>query len=164
LSVKISRDEIITILRLVEQSSCEDFELDVGDTSLRLRKNVAPPERTGPQQKAQPVSETDQRKIDSKTKPVPTPPTNQREVIAGFQLKAPMLGIFYRSSAPGAPPFVEIGQTISAGTTLCIIEVMKVMNTVKADRPGVIAAIYPENAAMVEFGEIIMVIRAETTA
>jgi acetyl-CoA carboxylase biotin carboxyl carrier protein len=170
LSVKISRDEIITILRLVEQSSCDDFELNVGDTSLRLRKHVPQPEHT---ERALRVPTPSQVALDRPAAVPATEPASApkeatspkpREMIDGFQLKAPMLGIFYRSPTPGAPPFVEVGQTIAAGTTLCIIEVMKVMNTVKADRAGVIAAIYPDNAAMVEFGETIMVIRAEAAA
>jgi acetyl-CoA carboxylase biotin carboxyl carrier protein len=69
-----------------------------------------------------------------------------------------MVGTFYRSSAPGAKPFVEIGQTVKAGDTLCIIEAMKLLNEIEADKAGVIKAILLENGQPVEYGEPLFVI------
>lgn len=69
-----------------------------------------------------------------------------------------MLGTFYRAPAPDAPPFVEVGSAVNAGDTLCIIEVMKLMNTIKAERPGRVAAILTENGTMVEFGQSLIVL------
>lgn len=161
--VRIERDEIITILRLVEQSSCTDFELKVGDTSLRLRKRRADSDEALPaaRQVAHVVAEAPTMTAATPTAAGPESASitvRPRTAVEGFQLKAPMLGIFYRAPAPDAPPFVEVGDHVQIGATLCIIEVMKVMNTVKADRAGVIAVIYPDNATMVEFGETILVI------
>ena len=69
-----------------------------------------------------------------------------------------MVGTFYRSSSPGAEPFVEIGQTVKQGDTLCIIEAMKLLNEIEADASGVIKAILVENGQPVEFGEPLVII------
>jgi oxaloacetate decarboxylase alpha subunit len=71
------------------------------------------------------------------------------------RVEAPMVGTFYRASQPGAPPFVEEGQPVGAGQTLCILEAMKLMNEVKADVEGIVRAIHVENASPVEFGQLL---------
>ena len=72
--------------------------------------------------------------------------------------KSPMVGTFYRSSAPGAKPFVEIGQTVNAGDTLCIIEAMKLLNEIEADQGGVIKTVLVENGQPVEYGQPLFLI------
>ena len=72
---------------------------------------------------------------------------------AGHQVKAPMVGTFYRSGSPGAPAFAEVGQTVKKGDTLCIIEAMKLMNEIESDADGVIKAILVENGQPVEFDQ-----------
>jgi len=76
----------------------------------------------------------------------------------GHVVKAPMVGTFYRASAPGAKPFVEVGQTVAAGDPLFIIEAMKLMNEIEADTAGVIKAILVENGQPVEYGQPLAVI------
>lgn len=163
LSAEVNRGEIATIVRLVDQSPCREFKLAIGDLRLELSKD-------GPSAPAPATRDPVAAPLGADA--VPPPPATavaqaapktaiDRIPVDGFKVVAPMLGIFYRAPAPGAPPFVEVGTRIEAGTTLCIIEVMKVMNTIKADRAGTVAAIYPENAAMIEFGETIMVLREE---
>jgi acetyl-CoA carboxylase biotin carboxyl carrier protein len=76
----------------------------------------------------------------------------------GHRVTSPSLGLFWRSPQPGAPPFVEVGQQVSAEDTVCIVEVMKLMNHVKAGVAGTVVAIPVANGAMVEFGETIVVI------
>ncbi|MFZ2911316.1 MAG: acetyl-CoA carboxylase biotin carboxyl carrier protein, partial [Candidatus Desulfobacillus denitrificans] len=76
----------------------------------------------------------------------------------GHAVKAPMVGTFYRSSAPGAQAFVEVGQSVKAGDTLCIIEAMKLMNEIEADASGVIKAILVENGQPVEYGQPLFII------
>jgi acetyl-CoA carboxylase biotin carboxyl carrier protein len=73
-------------------------------------------------------------------------------------MKAPMVGTFYRASSPDASPFVEVGQTVKAGDTLCVIEAMKLMNEIEADISGVIKAIQVENGQAVEYGQPMFVI------
>ncbi len=72
-----------------------------------------------------------------------------------MRVEAPMVGTFYRAPQPGAPPFVEEGQAVGAGQTLCILEAMKLMNEVKADVDGIVRSILVENAAPVEFGQLL---------
>lgn len=76
----------------------------------------------------------------------------------GHIVKSPMVGTFYRSSSPGAKPFVEVGSSINAGETLCIIEAMKLLNEIEADQSGVIKAILIENGQPVEYGEPLFII------
>ncbi len=170
---EISRDELVTIARLVDRAACPEFALEAGRVSLKLRKEPRPApaaESAAPRVEAvhaAPRAETSQ----GAPAPASTPSSEGKAAkrsghpsVEGFQLKAPMLGTFYRAPSPGAPPFVEVGGHVEKGATLCIIEVMKVMNTVKADRAGTVVAVYAENAALVEFGEVLMVIREEPAA
>jgi acetyl-CoA carboxylase biotin carboxyl carrier protein len=76
----------------------------------------------------------------------------------GHEVKSPMVGTFYRSSAPGAKPFVEIGQSVNAGDTLCIIEAMKLLNEIEADQGGVIKSVLVENGQPVEYGQPLFLI------
>jgi acetyl-CoA carboxylase biotin carboxyl carrier protein len=76
----------------------------------------------------------------------------------GHAVKSPMVGTFYRSSTPGAKPFVEVGQTVKTGETVCIIEAMKLLNEIEADRDGVIKAVLVENGQPVEYGQPLFVI------
>lgn len=77
---------------------------------------------------------------------------------AGHTLKSPMVGTFYRSPSPGAPSFVEVGQAVAKGQTLCIIEAMKLLNEIEADKDGVVKAILAENGQPVEYGEPLLVV------
>ncbi|HSD42968.1 MAG TPA: acetyl-CoA carboxylase biotin carboxyl carrier protein [Burkholderiales bacterium] len=76
----------------------------------------------------------------------------------GHVLKSPMVGTFYRSPSPGAKPFVEVGDTVKTGQTVCIIEAMKLLNEIEADRDGVVKAIMVENGQPVEYGEPLLTI------
>lgn len=76
----------------------------------------------------------------------------------GHTVKSPMVGTFYRASTPGGKPFVEIGQTVTEGETLCIIEAMKLLNEIEADKSGTIKAVLVENGQPVEFGEPLFII------
>ena len=80
------------------------------------------------------------------------------ELPSGHVIKSPMVGTFYRAASPGANPFVDVGQTVSEGDTLCIIEAMKLMNEIESDTSGTIVKVFPENAQPVEFGEPLFVI------
>ncbi|MDR2637523.1 MAG: acetyl-CoA carboxylase biotin carboxyl carrier protein [Zoogloeaceae bacterium] len=80
------------------------------------------------------------------------------EAIEGHEVKSPMVGTFYRSPSPGAAAFVEVGQAVKQGDTLCIIEAMKLLNEIEADASGVIKAILAENGQPVEFGEPLFII------
>jgi acetyl-CoA carboxylase biotin carboxyl carrier protein len=86
--------------------------------------------------------------------PTPAPPPEP----AGHIVKSPMVGTFYRASSPGSPAFVEIGQTVTKGQTLCIIEAMKLLNEIESDASGTIKAIRVENGQPVEYGQPLFII------
>ena len=88
----------------------------------------------------------------------PAAPAAAPQVPAGHTVKSPMVGTFYRSSAPGAKPFVEIGQQVKEGETICIIEAMKILNEIEADKAGTITQILCENGQAVEYGQPLFVI------
>jgi acetyl-CoA carboxylase biotin carboxyl carrier protein len=79
-------------------------------------------------------------------------------VAAGHAVKAPMVGTFYRSASPGAKPFVELGQTVKQGETICIIEAMKILNEIEADKAGTVTQILCENGQAVEYGQPMFII------
>jgi acetyl-CoA carboxylase biotin carboxyl carrier protein len=86
------------------------------------------------------------------------PAAAEPAVPEGHELKSPMVGTFYRASAPGAKPLVEVGQTVAVGDVLCIIEAMKLMNEIEADAAGTVKAILVANGEPVEFGEPLFII------
>src|SRR4030095_15929887 len=91
----------------------------------------------------------------------PSPAAAERSFPAGAALvRAPMVGTFYRAPAPGAAPFVEIGKHVEPDTTVCIIEVMKLMNSIPAEARGVVSEILVSNGARVEPGDVLLVIKA----
>ena len=91
--------------------------------------------------------------------PVPAPAVAEVPAeMPGHLVKSPMVGTFYRSSAPGAKPFVEVGDSVKSGDTICIIEAMKLLNEIECDKDGVIKAILVENGQPVEYGEPLVVI------
>jgi acetyl-CoA carboxylase biotin carboxyl carrier protein len=140
------------LIDLVEKSGIAELELSEGEEKVRIVKSagMAPsashdPQRPPPQTAAA------------------APPAELAEPAAaaepeGHVVKAPMVGTFYRSSAPGAKPYVEIGQSVKAGDTLCIIEAMKLMNEIESDATGVIKAILVENGQPVEYGQPLFII------
>jgi acetyl-CoA carboxylase biotin carboxyl carrier protein len=87
-----------------------------------------------------------------------TAPAEAAAPVEGHVLKSPMVGTFYRAPSPGAKPFVEVGDAVKAGQTVCIIEAMKLLNEIEADKDGVVKAILAENGQPVEYGEPLLVI------
>ncbi|MDR1529376.1 MAG: acetyl-CoA carboxylase biotin carboxyl carrier protein [Burkholderiales bacterium] len=139
-----------TLIELVEASGIAEIEIEEGEERVRItRASPAPVSMPvyapmPPQQIAVPVAET-------------PPPPAQAEP-KGHTITSPIVGTFYRASSPGAKPFIEVGSQVKEGDQLCIIEAMKLMNEIDADRAGVIKAILVENGAAVEFGQPLFVI------
>ena len=148
------------LIDLVEQSGIAELEITEGEEKVRISRSgampaapvtmnvqAAPPAGTGiPAAQAGPESEA--ALGDETATAIP----------AGYVMKAPMVGTFYRASAPGAKPFVEVGQSIAAGEVLCIIEAMKLLNEIEADQAGTIKAVLVENGQPVEYGQPLFVI------
>ncbi len=144
------------LIELLEESDVEEIEVHEGEESVRIsrRSNVLPP----PQQYV----------AAAPSPAAPAVPEPAAEVSAaekasldedGEVVKSPMVGTFYRASSPDAPPFVQEGEAVTAGTTLCIIEAMKMMNQIEAPVSGTLKKFLVENGAPVEFGQAIAVIQ-----
>jgi len=149
-----------TLIDLVAESDIAELEVTEGESKVRIVKSSAIPQNQvvmvppqGVQQYHAPAVQGAATAPAGAAAAAPTPP-----VETGHVVKSPMVGTFYRSSAPGAPAFVEVGATVKEGDTLCIIEAMKLLNEIDADLSGTITKILVENGQPVEFGQPLFVI------
>lgn len=136
------------IIELVEESGIAELEITEGEEKVRVTKSTFPT-----QGYAAPTAAPAPQPVVAPDAPAPA-----KGLPDGHVMKSPMVGTFYRSSAPGSPAFVEVGQTVKEGDTLCIIEAMKLLNEIESDKSGVIRAILAENGQPVEYGEPLFVI------
>ncbi len=143
-----------TLIDLVQNSGISELEISEGEEKIRIAKQfTAPPNTTmvsmpmmAPQQHAVSPAPTFAAAAAAPAEP------------EGHAVKAPMVGTFYRSGSPGAAAFVEVGQTVKKGETLCIIEAMKLMNEIESDADGVVKAILSENGQPVEFDQPLFIL------
>lgn len=145
------------LIDLVEESGIAELEVTEGEEKVRITRNV---QNTA--QYMQPMQYHVPQQAAPVTATVAAAPAASAEaaapVVAGNTQKSPMVGSFYRSSSPDAKPFVEVGQSVTAGQTLCIIEAMKLLNEIEAEYTGVVKAILVENGQPVEYGEPMFII------
>jgi acetyl-CoA carboxylase biotin carboxyl carrier protein len=146
--VTLTAADVAEIMRIVETSKFDELSLDIDGVKLRLRRTGAFAQMTTEAQAAAPIAASGSSNASGPADP------NLREITS------PMLGTFYRAPKPGSVPFVEIGSVVDENSVIAIIEVMKLMNTVRAGVKGVITEILPADEALVEFGEVLM--RART--
>jgi len=142
-----------TLIELVETSGIAELEIQEGEERVRITRAGA--------QNHQAVMFHAPQPMQMAAAPAPAPVAVEPAAPAapeGHVVKSPMVGTFYRSSSPGAKPFVEVGDTIQQGDALCIIEAMKLMNEIEADATGTVKAILAENGQAVEFGQPLFVI------
>ena len=135
------------LIELLEESGISELEITEGEESVRISRHSTAP--APPPTPLAPVAAAPPPIAAPPTADAPAPaaaPVDNRHAI-----RAPMVGTFYRAPSPGAKPFVEIGRTVKAGQTLCIIEAMKMLNQIEADRAGVIGEILVENEEPVEY-------------
>ncbi|MBS1137668.1 MAG: accB [Proteobacteria bacterium] len=144
------------LIDLVQESGISELEVTEGEERVRIVKHGAAPPPT--------------MYTTTLTSPAPAPAPTPAEAASaaaesaaaaqqeGHVLKAPMVGTFYRSSAPGSRPFAEVGQAVAVGDTLCIIEAMKLMNEIESDAAGTIKAILVDNGQPVEYGQPLFLI------
>ena len=144
-----------TLIDLVAESDIAELEVTEGEGKVRIVKASAQQHQQVmylPQQNMQPGNYAPAAAAPAApAAPVPAVPE-------GHTVKSPMVGTFYRSSAPGSPAFVEIGSPVKEGDTLCIIEAMKLLNEIESDFSGVVKQILVENGQPVEFGQPLFVI------
>lgn len=142
--------KIKTLIDLLQESGVAEIEVKEGEESVRISRHGAggpptptyfvPPSAPAPAPAAKPAAPA-------------APAVDNRHTV-----KAPMVGTFYRAPSPGAKPFVEVGQTVKQGQTLCVVEAMKMLNQIESDKSGVIAAILVENETPVQFDQPLFII------
>jgi acetyl-CoA carboxylase biotin carboxyl carrier protein len=162
----LTQEDVEHILRLIDESGYEEVKIEHGDLKLHLRRNGAglPLGRSVDARSDAPAPKRVVTASPGPPPPVaPTTPAAARIPASAVVVKAPMLGTFYRAPSPGAPPFIEIGSDVRADTTVCLIEVMKLFNTLKAGVEGRVSHILVENAAMVEYDQALIVIEPKAT-
>lgn len=145
-----------TLIDLVSESNVSELEITEAEGKVRIVKSA-------PAGAVAPVTYTmAPAPVAAPSAPVPAAPAV--EVAAapaqpdGHTVKSPMVGTFYRASSPGAKPFVEIGDSIKEGETICIVEAMKILNEIEADKSGTVTQILVENGQAVEYGQPLYVI------
>lgn len=148
--------EIRQLIKLVEESEIESLEVRRFFRTIRITKRAAN-NRNGSSAAHAPARLAEVLTTDSApspaTAPPPQPAPGASPPVSMVEIKAPMVGTFYRAPAPGAPPFIDANKTIRPGDVLCIIEAMKLMNEIEAEQGGRIAKILVEDGQPVEFGQ-----------
>jgi len=146
-----------TLIDLVQNSGISELEISEGEEKIRIAKHLtAAPATTMVSLPPGPLPAAVAAPVAA---PAPAAAAEAPAAQAdGHVMKAPMVGTFYRSSSPESGPFVEVGQAVKAGDTLCIIEAMKLMNEIEADVAGTVKAILAENGQAVEYGQPLFVI------
>ena len=147
------------LIDLIENSDIAEIEIIEGEESVRISKASAIAPAMPPAPAAPPMPAA----LPAAPAPVdPEPAANtadaENDVPGGHQITSPMVGTFYRAASPGSKPFVEVGDAVTVGTTLCIIEAMKMLNQIESDKAGTIKAILVENEQPVEFGQPLIII------
>jgi acetyl-CoA carboxylase biotin carboxyl carrier protein len=135
----LSDDDVREILRLIDESELDELRIETERFSLHVLRGGAGSSIRAPEDEQA-----------AREPAVIAPPRAEAD---GVAIEAPMLGVFYRAEAPGATPFVEVGTRVEPDTVVCLIEVMKMMNSVPAGVSGTIVEVCAENAALVEYGQ-----------
>ncbi|MCZ8500056.1 acetyl-CoA carboxylase biotin carboxyl carrier protein [Vibrio lentus] len=146
--------KIKKLIELVEESGISELEISEGEESVRISRN-SPVSAAPIQYAAAPAP------VAAAAAPAAAPVAAEAAapaVPAGHQVLSPMVGTFYGAPSPDAKPFVKVGQSVTAGETLCIVEAMKMMNQIEADKSGVVTAILVEDGQPVEFDQALVII------
>jgi acetyl-CoA carboxylase biotin carboxyl carrier protein len=143
--------KIKKLIELLEESGIAELEIKEGEDSVRINRQMT--SYAQPMQASMPMAPQPQTMSAPAAAPVEI-----AEPERGHQVKSPMVGTFYNKASPTSAPFVTQGQQVNAGDTLCIIEAMKMMNQIEADKSGKISAILVEDGSPVEFDQVLFVI------
>ena len=147
--MSLTAKDVAEIMRLLDESTFDSLSLEIDGMKLNLQRNSAKP--------ASHVSQAGMTVTPGPMRPAhkDSPPSEP----GLFDVRAPLLGIFYRAPKPGEPPFIAVGSKVAEDTVIGIIEVMKLMNSVRAGVKGEVVEILADNAAAVEYGEILLRVR-----
>ena len=137
------------LIELLEESNIDEIEIKEGEESVRISRNGAQAMiAAAPHYSAPPAAAPAPVAAPAAAEPSPAAPATRGHVV-----KSPMVGTFYRSPSPSSPAFAEVGQSVKVGDVICIVEAMKMMNQIEADKAGTIEAILVENGEPVEFDQ-----------
>jgi acetyl-CoA carboxylase biotin carboxyl carrier protein len=159
--MELTDDDVLQILKLIDESHFDYFQLEMGDLKITVSKGEPIPLAAAPaQSSAEPAVPPPAPKPVAL--PAPATPKAAKPVTVPegmLPITAPLLGTFYVAPEPGAPPFVKVGQTITEDTTVGLIEVMKVFNSVRATVKGTILDVVVQNGQFVEFGQTLFIVK-----
>jgi acetyl-CoA carboxylase biotin carboxyl carrier protein len=160
--MELTEDDVLHILKLIDESKFDYFQLEVGELKITVSKGEPIPLTPAPQNTgAAPPPAAAAAKA---APPTAAPPTTQAARAVTIPegmvpITAPLLGTFYVAPEPGAPPFVKVGQQITEDTTVGLIEVMKVFNSVRATVAGTVVEVVAQNGQFVEFGQTLFIVK-----
>jgi len=146
------------LIDLVQESGIAELEITEGEEKVKIVKGGGGPAALPGHHAAQVAAPAALPVEPMRAAPTAATPAEPEPAQEGQLVKAPMVGTFYRSPSPDAKPFVEVGQTVKKGDTVCIVEAMKLMNEIETDVAGVVKAILVENGQPVEYGQPLFVI------
>ena len=158
----LTNEDVLSILKLIDESNYDDVRIEIGDLKLHVQKHGSAVQLSSdfPSEAREP------ERVSAAASPPPAPAAEKTGADAKDAIpkgltavRAPMLGTFYRAPSPGEKPFVEVGDRVGPDDTVCLVEVMKLFNSVKAGIAGTVAEIIAENAAMVEHGQPLILIK-----
>tara|TARA_Y100001970_G_scaffold294034_1_gene446092 strand:+ start:6480 stop:7001 length:522 start_codon:yes stop_codon:yes gene_type:complete len=171
MTLQLDQDDLHRLLEKISNSDIQEFSLEGEDFRLKLKRNIASQIQESQisdislNQNQIPISSPSVLNIDSRLAQPSTPSTQQQPPsVPGSksefkEITAPMVGTFYRASAPGEGPFVEVGTSIKVGQTVCILEAMKLMNEIESEFNAEVIEILVENGTPVEFGQALMKVK-----
>ncbi|TCJ13875.1 acetyl-CoA carboxylase biotin carboxyl carrier protein [Rubrobacter taiwanensis] len=149
----LSDDDVREILRIIDESDLDELRIETNGLRLYVRRGGAPPLEDTPATGRE-VEAAEQRE---EVPPAGQSATGEKETVSSpdgtLTIEAPMVGTFFRAEAPGAKPYVEVGSRVEPDTVVCLIEVMKMMNSIRAGVSGRIVEVCAENGALVEYGQ-----------
>ncbi len=157
--MQLDHDQLRQLITLLGESDIQELKLEGDDFRLELRRNLPASQPQVVMQAAPAPALVAAPAAAPAATPSAAPPTAAAVRGDLLEVTAPMVGTFYRASAPGEPAFVELGSRISAGQTICILEAMKLMNELEAEVSGEVVEILVENGTPVEFGQVLMRVR-----
>lgn len=146
------------LIELLEESNIDEIEIKEGEESVRISRNGAAALASAAAMPVAPVAAPAAPAAVSAPLAAASAPEPAAEALNGHVVTSPMVGTFYRSPSPSSPSFVEVGQHVKVGDVICIVEAMKMMNQIEADKAGVVEAILVENGQPVEFDQPLVTI------
>jgi acetyl-CoA carboxylase biotin carboxyl carrier protein len=160
--MELTEDDVLHILKLIDESKFDYFQLEVGELKITVSKGEPVPVTAAPQNTAG-APAPGAAAAKPAAPPAAAPATQATKAVAipegMLPITAPLLGTFYVAPEPGAPPFVKVGQQITEDTTVGLIEVMKVFNSVRATVAGTVVEVVAQNGQFVEFGQTLFIVK-----